>query len=401
MRTVRRVEKHIVRKTSKEWKVIDNIAFLSKNLYNAAMYVFRQSFINDNKIPSAYDLIQSFSMTNQVDYRALPAQTAQQIIIQVEKTWKSFFRSIKDYKKNPQKYKGRPRLPKYKKKQKGRNIIVFTSQQIRIKNDKLHFPKKSNLKPIKHQNSNIKLVRIVPKSYCYVIEVIYEKEIKDEYIDNSKRALSIDLGVNNLAACVNTVTGESFLLNGKPVKSVNQFYNKMKSKGQSVKANTDKLGFIRDMKITDYLHKVSKWVVDYCKRNRLFRIIIGKNKDWKQNINIGKRNNQKFVMIPFDKFIKMLEYKAEESGIQIFLVEESYTSKCDSLAKETIERHVSYVGKRKKRGLFQSFVGKLINADINGALNIARKVLGDSFLRKIIDSGLVFNPTKITSFSKI
>lgn len=124
-------------------------------------------------------------------------------------------------------------------------------------------------------------------------------------------------------------------------------------------------------------------------------IIIGLNKEWKQEINIGRRNNQHFVSIPHSKLIDKIVYKANILGINVVIHEESYTSKIDHLAFEPLKKQDTYLGKRKKRGLFQSSVGKLINSDINGAIGIVRKVIGDSFIEKIIDSGFVFNPVRL------
>lgn len=149
--------------------------------------------------------------------------------------------------------------------------------------------------------------------------------------------------------------------------------------------------------IEDKLHKISRYIVDFCKSNNIGTIIIGLNKEWKNKINIGKRNNQHFVSIPHSKLIDKIVYKAKLLGINVVIHEESYTSKIDHLAFEPLKKQESYLGKRKKRGLFQSSIGKLINADINGSIGIARKVIGDSFIGKIIDSGFVFNPIRVNT----
>lgn len=183
--------------------------------------------------------------------------------------------------------------------------------------------------------------------------------------------------------------------------SVNQWYNKKKAKLMSFVGNKGtsnrirKITLFRNCWIEDKLHKISRYIVDFCKSNNIGTIIIGLNKEWKNEINIGKRNNQHFVSIPHSKLIDKIVYKANLLGIEVITHEESYTSKIDHLAFEPLKKQESYLGKRKKRGLFQSSVGKLINADINGAIGIARKVVGDSFIGKIIDSGFVFNPVRI------
>lgn len=145
----------------------------------------------------------------------------------------------------------------------------------------------------------------------------------------------------------------------------------------------------------DKMHKISKFIIDFCKKNDVGTIVIGLNKNWKQNINLGKKNNQKFVDIPFSNLVDKISYKAKLVGIDVKITEESYTSKVDHLAFETLEKHDIYLGNRKKRGLFQSSVNQLINADINGSIGIARKVFGDSAVRQIIGSGLAFNPIRV------
>ena len=153
-------------------------------------------------------------------------------------------------------------------------------------------------------------------------------------------------------------------------------------------------------KINDYIHKSSRFIINYCLKYRIGTIVIGNNKDWKQRINLGKKNNQKFVQIPFNKLIQQVQYKAEDVRIKVIITEESYTSKIDHLAFEELHKQDNYKGKRIKRGLFQSSVGKLINADVNGAIGIARKVFGDDFLRSLINRGFAINPVKVNCFNK-
>lgn len=185
------------------------------------------------------------------------------------------------------------------------------------------------------------------------------------------------------------------------MKSVNQWYNKKKAKLMSFISDVGtsnkikRITLFRNCWIEDKLHKISRYIVDFCKSNNIGTIIIGLNKEWKNEINIGKRNNQHFVSIPHSKLIDKIVYKAKLLGINVVIHEESYTSKIDHLAFEPLKKQGSYLGRRKKRGSFQSSVGKLINADINGAIGIARKVVGDSFIEKIIGSGFAFNPIRL------
>ena len=390
-----RVERHIIKHNSE----IDKLCFLSKNLYNYANYCIRQSFTKTGKIPSEYELTGKLAKRRQSDYKALPSQTSQQIIKLLYKNWKSFFSAIKEYKKNPHKYRGRPKLPKYKDKN-GRNIVIFTGQQCKIKNGFIKFPK-GVLEPLRTKVDNVVQVRLVPQATCYVIEVVYEKEVK--ICENLKedRILGVDLGINNLATCVNNVGMKPFIINGKPLKSINQYSNKLRAKGMSyvkdkgTSKNIRRVLLKRNNLIQNYLHHASRFIISYCVKCGIGTVIVGHNKEWKQEANMGKRNNQNFISIPFNSLIQQLRYKGEEVGIRVIETEESYSSKVDHFAHETMKYHKTYLGKRVKRGLFQSSTGKVLNADINGAIGIIRKVIGDSFVEEIVNRGQALCPIKI------
>ena len=415
-----RVERHIILND----KNLDELTHLSKNLYNYTNYILRQVYIQkfDNLDEDIRKLIKSFEYNNktyykideydlttylikinQIDFRALPTHTSQQIIKSLYKNWKSFYKTIKSYWQNKDKFTGVPKLPKYKKKD-GHYIVIFTVCQAKLKEGFICFPKRTKIEPLKTKVNNIKQVRIIPKASHNIIEIIYEKEkINHENLDNNLY-LGIDLGVNNLVSTSNNAELNSFIVNGKVLKSMNQFYNKKKAKLMSFVNNKGtsnrlkKLDFKRNNKVSDYMHKTSRFIINYCIQNNIKNIVVGYNKDWKRNIEIGKVNNQKFVMIPYQKLINQLEYKAEENGINVKLIEESHTSKCSALDNESIEKHKEYSGKRIKRGLFRSSKGKLINADVNAAINILRKVIDDDLLKIQSIEGLVFSPIKINIF---
>jgi len=405
---LQRTERHIIRYN----KQMDELCYLSKNLYNYVNYLIRQEFISNHKFLNEYKLTGQLARENQIDFRALPAATSQQIIKVLFKSWKGFFRAIKDYKKNPKKYKGMPKLPNYKDKIKGRNVVIFTNGtgQAQLKNEYVYLTKKLNMKPIKTKVINICQVRIVPKCSHFVVEIIYEKEVKKVKGLKKRLYVGLDLGVNNLTTLVtNSVKIQPMLVNGRIIKSMNQFYNKEKARlqsfvGRKSSNRIEALTFKRNCKIEDYLHKASRLVLDYCITNKIGNIVIGKNINWKQESDIGKANNQNFISIPHAKFIQMITYKAEELGINVILTEESYTSKCDALALEPMKHQEKYLGRRVHRGLFKSSIGKYINADINGALNILRKVIGDNFIktnRGIADTPIrMMNPYKY-EFDKV
>ena len=379
-------------------KNLDNLCFLSKNLYNYCNYLIRQEFINNHKILSEYELTTKLSKEKQVDYIALPAQTGQQIIKLLFKNWKSFFKLCKV----KSKLNGKPKLPKYKDKVKGRNIIIFTNQQCNLKNGYIYFPKKTNIKPIKTKVNNIKQVRIIPRCSCFAIEIIYDKKEQTTKLNNDAY-LSIDLGLNNLITSYDPLNNKSFIVNGRPLKSINQYYNKRRaflmscigSKGTSNRIR--RITLKRECKINDYMHKASRFVINYCIKNQISNIVIGNNKNWKQNCNMGKRNNQNFVSIPFEKLISMIKYKAEECGMNTIITEESYTSKIDHFAGEEMCKHDQYLGKRVKRGLFKSSTGRIVNADENGAIGILLKlkVADEKFKHLIVSRGDVVSPIRL------
>lgn len=393
---MRLVERHIVKDNR-----FEDICLKSGLLYNYVLYNVRQGIFSGNYLKE-YDFSTKLGRENQFDFRNLPCAVSQQVIHQVFSNINSWIKLKNDFEKNPGKYNNhRPRLPKYKNGKK-QNMVVFTTSACRIKKDGyIHFIK-SIVKPIKTNIEENKLcqVRIIPQATCYVVEVIYEK--KEQILDlNKDNVLSIDLGLNNFCSCISNVGIKPFIANGKVIKSFNQWYNKKKAKLMSFvgdKGTSNKLKRLnnkRNFWIEDKIHKVSRYIIDFCKDNNIGSIVIGLNKGWKQNINLGKKTNQKFVDIPFSKLIDKIAYKGKLIGINVVTIEESYTSKIDHLAFEPLKKQDIYLGKRKKRGLFQSSIGKLLNADINGAIGIGRKVFGDSYVNRIISSGFAFNPVKV------
>jgi putative transposase len=253
---------------------------------------------------------------------------------------------------------------------------------LKLKDGYIYFPKQADLKPLKTKQSNVQQVRIIPHINHCVVEVVYNsKEVPQrEYNGNW---MGVDLGLNNLATA--TTKSQSIIINGKPLKSLNHYYNKRKASLQSrlnenvySSKRIERITHRRNNKVRDYLHKASKIIVDNAKIQDVTKIIIGKNENWKQQLNIGKKNNRQFTAIPHATFIQQIQYKAQMVGIETILTQEAYTSKCSALDMEPICKHETYVGKRKKRGLFVTATGKLINADSNGSLNIARLGLSAS-----------------------
>lgn len=250
-------------------------------------------------------------------------------------------------------------------------------------------------------------VRIVPRLNYYVIEVVYEQPIQQ--LVSGEAVAGVDVGLNNLAAVTSNQKGfKPFLINGRPVKAINNYYNKKKAEFQSrIKGNRktsnriQRLSTKRGFKIDDYLHKSSRFVVNHLVENNISTLIIGKNENWKQEINIGKVNNQNFTSVPHARFVEMLTYKAELVGIKVVITEESYTSVASFLDGDFIPVYGSseaktakFSGLRVKRGLYKSKIGVKFNADVNGSYNIIRKVVPDAFGNGI--EGVVVHPVKVT-----
>ena len=363
---------------------LSKLCHLAKNLYNLANWYVRQDFFKLNNFLNYYDL--DYILKNERAYRKLSSQTSQQILKLVNRNWRSYFRALEEFRANPKKFKNKPRVPRYKKKN-GESIVIFTNQQCRIKEGYLRFPTKANLKLMKTRiKEKLKEVRIIPLGIKYKIEIIYEKEVQDLGL-NKNNVLSIDLGLNNLITAVNNIGLDPIIIKGKVIKSINQYYNKQLAHYRSIenkKSNFQdtkrilKLHLKRNNKINTIFHRISRLIIDYCIENNLGTIIIGYNHGWKQNINIGKKNNQKFVQIPFLRLINQVKYKSELIGITVITINENHTSKCSFLDNEEIRHHKKYVGKRISRGLFRTSNGTLINADVNAGYNIMKKVFPNS-----------------------
>lgn len=387
---------------------LSELCHKAKNLYNQANYQYRQFFFNLEEFINYYDL--QVILKNHSCYTSLPAQTSQQILELVMKNWKSYWSALKEYKINPSKFLGRPKMPKYKAKD-GETICIFTNQNTRIKDGFIHFPKSCKLPPIKTRIFNYQQIRIIPMGIGYMCEIIYNYQEQDLHL-NPKHCIGIDLGLNNLTTIVNNIGLKPIVIKGMAVKSINQFYNKTNGFLQS---NKDKQKYEfqtkqqqrilkkRNNQIRDIFHKTSAWIIDYCIKNDIGTIAIGYNETWKQKIELGKRNNQNFVQIPFAKLIQQIEYKTKMVGINVIIHEESYTSKCSFLDNESIEKHEIYAGKRLrtisingkklKCNLFRRGNGQRINGDVNGALNILTKAVPNAFAEERV--GLVLVPLSV------
>jgi IS605 OrfB family transposase len=402
------VERHIIRNNHRFYQEIDRLCCLSKNLYNRANYLIRQSWIFERNYRNYNDIQKA--LQGDECYQAIPAKVSQQILMVLERNWTSFKEANKTYQEQPEKFNGRPKLPKYKNKETGRNLLVYTVQAIskrQLKKGIIHPSKTEMYLKTKVETSQIKQVRVVPRLNHYVIEVIYETEPK-QYELEENRIASIDLGLNNLATLTFNQAGvKPLLINGRPLKSLNQYYNQLKANLQSILPETQsskrlkKLCNKREFKINDYLHKASRLIINTLINQSIGTLVIGQNKEWKQSINLGKKTNQNFVQIPHNKLIEMLSYKAEMAGIKVILKEESYTSKASFIDNDPIpvytkdeKKSSKFSGKRVKRGLYRTSSGRLVNADVNGSLNIMKKAVPNAFGYGI--EGVVVHPVRVT-----
>ncbi len=342
------VEQHCIRKSDPRYAIIDDAAFKSKNLYNAGLYEMRQAFIHEGKYLNYTEMDKRMQSSDA--YKALPAKVAQKVLDQLDQAWQSFFEARAAYNEDPSKFTGRPRLPKYKHKTEGRNLLIYTMQAVsRGKRSLQRGIIKPSMLPIEVKTQQdpkqIDQVRIIPRNGHYVVEVIYRKAPVQAQVDPSF-CVAIDLGVTNLAAI--TANREGFvprLVNGRTLKAMNQWYNKRmkelklclpKADRERVTRQMEQITNTRNRQVNHYLHAASKRMIDFLVKEGVGTIIVGKNPLWKQEAGMGKRNNQNFVAIPHARFIDMLTYKASLVGIQVEVQEESYTSQASFLDLDPI-----------------------------------------------------------------
>ena len=395
---VTRVEQHKIHKSHPMWKECDLLCLQSKNMYNLCNYTIRQTFIKDGIVEKYGDLNKLLKYTD--TFKTLGSNSAQMVTKNICNNWKSFLVAVKDFTIHPDKYVGKPKMPKYLNKN-GRYICTLTNMQTQIKNGYLYFA----FKRLKAFNNTFKTnatgyhlsTRIVPKGSCYVMEIVYQIEVPDT-TEQSKNIASIDLGVDNFITMVNNIGVQPIAVKGGVIKSINQYYNKKKAKLQSelMKVNKQhwseqlqKLTDDRYEKIKYKMHCISKYVVDWCVMYGIDTLVVGRNKGWKQE-NESKQN---FTYIPYEMFENMLQYKCENNGIKCILVNESYTSGTSFLDNEQPCKENYDKSRRVHRGLFVSNNGTKINADVNGAYQIMKKVIPDAFAKGIEGVGL--HPTVI------
>ncbi len=361
-----------------------------KNLYNRANYLYKQAQQQRTTL-SYYEL--NGQLKGEECYMLLPAHTAQHTLKLLCRNWKAFYQARKEWKVHPERFLGSPQPPKYKSPG-GEMVAIITNQQVRIQNGWLLLPKKVGFKIKTRLTSldSIREVRIVPRGVGYTVEIVYHKNIPKRLQKKNTRKGAMDLGLTNLVTFVDNIGSRSIIVKdeGKGIKSTTQYYLKRISQLQEQYAQQQRKQLrqqnrlvygqvyhrLRERwrrKVKEYFHQLSRFLVNLWKERELSTIYIGYNPLWKQQVRLRKKTTQLFVIIPFHHLISLLEYKAAEEGIDIVLVDESYTSKCSFLDNEPVQKQTSYQGRRVKRGMFKSATGQLINADVNASYNILLK----------------------------
>ena len=400
--TVKQVLKHL---TKEEYLSLKELSHIAKNLSNEAIYNVRQYYFNEGEYLN-YE--KSYALLKDSDnYKMLNSNMAQQILKEVDGSFKAFFGLLKLAKKGKYNFKD-IKLPHYLKKDSFTTLVIGF---VRIKDSVLIVPY-SNAYKKKHNSISIKMppilkdqkikeIRIIPKSNARFFEVQYIYEVKEVQSNlNKNKALAIDFGINNLCTCV-TNTGESFIIDGKRLKSINQWFNKRNAYLQSIKDKQDiKVKYTkrqnsnlrdRNNKVNDYMNKTARKIIDYCLDNDIGTIVVGYNETFQKDFKLGKRNNQTFLNIPYGKLRDKFEYQCKLHDINFVKQEESYTSKASFFDKDVMPiynddnpKEYKFSGKRIKRGLYQTKDGKLLNADVNGALNILNK-------SKVVDLSVLYH----------
>ena len=379
-----------------------NEARLSNNIYNQALYILRQAFINEEKLLSKFDLVKilrhkEYECEEYNNFSKMVSCNAEAIIHLAAQNFKAFLMALKSFKKNKSGFTGAPRIPSYNKKEQ-EFMVIIRDTQCTVKDGMMRFPGKLNLDKIYVGDLDIAHVRIFPAKKKYKVEVVY----KVEALPKKKKGniAGIDLGLDNLATVAINKRGiRPLLINGRPLKSMNLYFNNKRNKIQSelkkcndryVSHKLETLYRKRNNRFNTYMHKASKEIIDYCLEHNVSQIIIGHNKLQKQESKL-----KNFVAIPTFRLIELIKYKAEYQGIEVVETEESYTSITSYLDKEEPIKNNANKARRIHRGLFKSNKNKIINADVNSAYQIMKKVIGDKVI-KPIGKGAVFIPKKVT-----
>ncbi len=427
---MRALKKKIKGLKKPQFKRLKELTHHAKNLYNQTLWTLREAFEATGKYFSYPQMDKAMkqvtNLEGEVNYKLLKAKVAQQTLRRLDKNFRSFFSCHQDFQKNPSKYKGKPKPPKYKIEPHDHLIfdyqafriqglfIVEKGPEIPLPNGKT-FPVGESIRyeqvvvlekgleiqvPKQLWDKDIKQVEIIPKHKSFHAVFVYEENPTDFIqVNQSEQVMSIDLGLNNLATCVTNGVIEPFIIDGRRLKSVNAYYNKRKAKMQSKLSKRGKKGSRRLQGLTDwrnavvndYMHKATSIVVKTCVKHGISQVVVGDVVKSLNQINLGKRTNQNFVNLSLGQFVEKLSYKLGSHGIELVVADESYTSKASFVDDDKVPKRYNpkakqkrtFSGQRVKRGLYKSSDGTLVNADVNGAYNILRKTDSDFSFSKL------------------
>ena len=384
-------ERHLIKPNHELYATLDDLTFKAKNLYNHGLYLYRQSYFEYKKNPdkpvlSWAEIDKTLRKQGDDDIRALPSKVANAVLKNLGENISSFWKLVRL--KNKGGLRQKPKLPGYLHKTEGRYPVSFNYQTFGAKrgfnNELFLCPKGINL-PIPTKVADPKQVRIVPKHNDFIIEVIYN--VEESVLKSTAKYAGIDLGVDNFATVTFSTKNNPLIIKGLELKSINQGYNRLIAKAQSLLPGTCKtsksihrLWSRRSWILRTKIHQMTAFLATLFDEMRIEKVFIGKNINWKQNLPFGKKVKQRFAYLPYETFIEQLQYKCQLRGITVVVQEESYTSKASFLDNDNIPVYGEvdnprFSGRRIKRGLYRTGDGQLINADVNGAYNILRKGL--------------------------
>ena len=384
-------ERHLIKPNHELYGTLDDLTFKAKNLYNHGLYLYRQSYFEHKSNPDKHvlswaDIDKSLRKQGHDDIRALPSKVANAVLKNLGENISSFWKLVRLKREGGLAHK--PKLPGYLHKTDGRYPVSFNYQTFGNKrgynNELFLCPKGINL-PVPTKVDNPKQVRIIPSHNNFIIEVIYN--VEESAPKSTSKYAGIDLGVDNFATVTFSTQNNPLIIKGLELKSINQGYNRLIAKAQSLLPGTCKtsksihrLWSRRSWILRTKIHQMTAFLATLFDEMRIEKVFIGKNINWKQKLPFGKKVKQRFAYLPYETFIEQLQYKCKLRGITVITQEESYTSKASFLDNDDIPvyggtENPSFSGRRIKRGLYRSGDGRLINADVNGAYNIQRKGL--------------------------
>lgn len=424
------VERHQIKASDPRFAALDQYCFLAKNLYNAANYECRARYIDGRNLMSTdHKPVKLLSygalcriMLPHPDFKALPCCVSQQVLRLLCSNWHTYFSTLVDFRKDPSKYDTLPKPPGYLNKKHGRFPIFYTSQGVLKRGFKGSAAARNPVRGVgipivlcetAVPYQDVEQVRIIPKTKhnSIYIEVAYKRKEQQHEL-NPEWCAGVDLGVTIIAAVASNKPGfQPRIVNGGPLKSVNQFYNKNLARLQSLAAPLalDNQGRVftnamrvlnrnRYHQVQDYMHKASKLIIDDLVREKIGTLVVGYTKGWKQGSNIGAVNNQNFVFIPHLRFLNMLKYKAESAGIAFIEADEDFTSTASFLDNDEMSETAEFSGRRRFRGLYISRKHGRIHADVNAAFNILRKVIPNAFSKGT--AGVAVHPVRLSPYRR-